>query len=109
MWVRSSWSRSRALAFLPCPRYPGPVLEDKPRQLMRPSLQRLKRLFLRLQTGWSILGVTLVLIALLELGLEGLFWLKDRSKPRIPPDPRVISAVPEGSAWLDRHYRELEA
>ena len=76
---------------------------------MRPSLRRLKRLFLWLQTGWSILGVTLVLIVLLELGFEGRFWLKDRSKPRIPPDPALISAVPEGSAWLDRHYRELEA
>ena len=36
------------------------------------TVASLKWLFLRLQTGWSILGVTLVLIALLELGLEAL-------------------------------------
>jgi hypothetical protein len=77
-----------------CPRYPGPVLEDKPRQLMRSSLRRFRQLLLWLQTGWLILGVTLVLIALVELGLQGLFWFKDRSKPRIPPDPRVVFAVP---------------
>ena len=76
---------------------------------MRSSLRRLRQLLLWLQTGWSILGVTLALIVLLELGLQGLFWFKDRSKPHIPPDPRVVSAVPEGAAWLDRHYRELEA
>ena len=76
---------------------------------MRSSLRRLRRLLLWLQTGWSILGVTLVLIVLLELGLTGLFWIKDRSRPRIPPDPRVVAAVPDGSAWLDLHYRELEA
>ena len=75
---------------------------------MRSSLRRFRQVFLWLQTGWSILGLTLALIVLLELGLQGLFWLKDRSKPRIPPDPRVVSAVPGGSAWLDRHYRELE-
>ena len=76
---------------------------------MRSSLRRLNRILPWLQTGWSILGVTLVLVVLLELGLRGVFWLKDRWKPQIPPDPRVVSAVRDGAAWLRRHYRELEA
>jgi lysophospholipase L1-like esterase len=76
---------------------------------MRSTLRRFKQIFHRLQTGWSIVGVTLALVVLLELGLQGFFWVKDRSKPRIPPDPRVVAAVPDGALWLDRHYRELEA
>jgi hypothetical protein len=76
---------------------------------MRSLLRRSRQLLISVQTGWSILGLTVALILLLELGLQGLFWFKDRGKPRIPPDPRVVAAVSEGAAWLDRHYRELEA
>ena len=52
--------------------------------------------------------MTLVLVVLLELGLRGVFWLKDLRKPQIPPDPRVVSEDREGGAWLQVHYRELE-
>jgi hypothetical protein len=76
---------------------------------MRPTLRRVLGILRWLWTAWLILGVTLVLIVALELGLRTVFWLKDRSKPRIPPDPRIVAAVPEGATWLDRHYRELEA
>jgi len=76
---------------------------------MKSSLKRLSRILTWLQTGWSIVGVTLVMVVLLELGLRGVFWLKDRWKPQIPPDPRVVSADRAGGAWLPLHYRELEA
>ena len=76
---------------------------------MRSTLRRVLEIFRWLRTAWLILGVTLILIMALELGLRAVFWLKDRSKPRIPPDPRVVATVPEGATWLDRHYRELEA
>ena len=76
---------------------------------MKPFLRRLGRILPWLQTGWSILGVTLVMVVLLELGLRGVFLLKDRWKPQIPPDPRVVSEVRDGGAWLPLHYRELEA
>ncbi|MGO8900064.1 MAG: SGNH/GDSL hydrolase family protein [Isosphaeraceae bacterium] len=76
---------------------------------MKSSLRRLGRILPWLQTGWSILGVTLVMVVLLELGLRGVFLIKDRWKPQIPPDPRVVSEVRDGGAWLPLHYRELEA
>jgi lysophospholipase L1-like esterase len=76
---------------------------------MRSTGQRIRRTLLWLQTAWSILGLTLLLTVLLELGLTGAFWLKDLGKPRIPPDPRVIAAIPRAADWLPVHYRELEA
>lgn len=75
---------------------------------MRLSLRRIQRLLLWLQTGWSILGVTILLVLLLELGLRCTFGLKDLGKPTIPPDPRVIQQIPDGASWLDLHYRELD-
>jgi len=76
---------------------------------MKSSLRRLGRILSWLQTGWSILGVTLVMVVLLELGLRGVFLLKDRWKPQIPPDPRVVAEDRDGGAWLPLHYRELVA
>jgi lysophospholipase L1-like esterase len=70
---------------------------------------RFKRSLLGLQTAWSILGLTLLLIVLLDLGLRITFWLKDLGRARIPPDPRVYSAISGGERWLPVHYRELEA
>jgi lysophospholipase L1-like esterase len=75
---------------------------------MRAIPRRVLAILRWLRTAWLILGITLVLIVALELGLRAVFWLKDRSKPRIPPDPRVVAALPESGAWLDLHYRELE-
>ncbi len=75
---------------------------------MRLILRRLSRLCRSLHTGWSILGLTLVLIVLAELGLRGVFWLKDRGRPVIPPDPRVLAAIEGSAEWLPTHYRELE-
>jgi hypothetical protein len=75
---------------------------------MRPFLQRMKRIVLWLRTGWCVLGVTLFLVLVLELGLQGLFWLNDLRKPQRPPDPRVLGQVVDGPSWLNAHYRELE-
>jgi hypothetical protein len=76
---------------------------------MQSTARRARRVLLWFQTGWSIVGLSLLLIVLLELGLRGAFWLKDRGKPRIPPDPRVMAALPGAESWLPVHYRELEA
>ena len=75
---------------------------------MKPSLRRLGQMAQWLRTGWSLLGVTLVVVVLLEFGLRGVFWIKDLRKPQIPPDPRVVSEDREGGSWLKVHYRELE-
>ncbi|MGO8898195.1 MAG: hypothetical protein ACLQU5_07575 [Isosphaeraceae bacterium] len=42
---------------------------------MKSSLRRLGQVLFWLRTGWSILGVTLVMVVLLELGLRGVFLL----------------------------------
>ena len=108
--IRTGWPDTRTLAYIRRhSRYPGTDEEDKQRQPMKSSLRRLGRILSWLQTGWSILGVTLVMVVLLELGLRGVFVLKDRWKPQIPPDPRVVSEDRDGGAWLPLHYRELEA
>jgi hypothetical protein len=75
---------------------------------MQRTLPRIRQTCKALQTAWSILGVTLVLIVLAELLLRAGFWLKDRGRPRIPPDPRAVAAVEQGDRWLPLHYRELE-
>ena len=75
---------------------------------MRSSLQRIRQTLRTLQTAWSIFGVTLGVIVVLELLLRGGFWLKDQGRPQIPPDPRAIAAVEHGIDWLPLHYRELE-
>jgi lysophospholipase L1-like esterase len=71
-------------------------------------MRRLKQILLWLQTAWSILGVTLSLFLIMELGLRGVFWLKDRAKPQIPPDRRVVAEFDSDRTWIDVHYRELE-
>ncbi|WP_165229925.1 SGNH/GDSL hydrolase family protein [Aquisphaera insulae] len=60
------------------------------------------------RTAWLILGITLLLIAALELALRAGFWIKDRGRPQVPPDPRVLAAVAGSETWLPLHYRELD-
>jgi hypothetical protein len=76
---------------------------------MRSIGKRARRVLLWLQTAWSIFGLTLLLIVLLELVLRGAFWLKDLGKPQVPPDPRVLAAIADSASWLPVHYRELDA
>ena len=76
---------------------------------MKSSLRRLGRILIWLQTGWSILGADPGHGRAFRAGTRGVFVLKDRWKPKIPPDPRVVSADRDGAAWLPLHYRELEA
>ncbi len=70
-------------------------------------LARVGRVAGWLKTAWLILGVTLVLVVLLELALRGAFWLKDRGRPQVPPDPLVLAAIPDSRLWLPVHYQEL--
>jgi hypothetical protein len=62
-----------------------------------------------METAWALAGLTLLLILLGEVSLRGVFWLKDRGRPRVPPDPRVLAAIEDSAAWLPMHYREIEA
>ncbi|MFO0890451.1 MAG: hypothetical protein U0790_15075 [Isosphaeraceae bacterium] len=76
---------------------------------MRSLLRQLLGVLRGGRTAWSIFGLVLLLIALGEFGLRGIFWLKDRGQPAIPPDPRVLEALDGSAAWLPVHYRELES
>jgi hypothetical protein len=71
--------------------------------------QRLKRFLLGLQTFWSIVGVTLLLLLLVEISLRGAFWLKDLRGLEPPPDRRVLAEGYDGATWPVVHYRELAA
>ena len=87
---------ARALAFhAPSPRYPGPDAEDKPRQLMRsslgdaaPSLAPDRMVDPRRHPGLDRAA---------GAWLAGPLLAQGPRKPKIPPDPRVVSADPRWS------------
>jgi hypothetical protein len=72
------------------------------------ALQRLKRLSAFLQTSWSILGITFLLLLLVEVGFRITFGIRDRMSAQPVPDRRVLAEGYGGAAWPVEHYRELE-
>jgi lysophospholipase L1-like esterase len=74
---------------------------------MGKALLRFKRVLILLQSGWSILGITLVVILLAEAAFRVSFALRDRFNAPAPPDPRVLSEGYGGALWAVEHYREL--
>ena len=76
---------------------------------MATALQRLKRWLVLLQSAWSIIGITLILLALTEAGLRLGFALKDRVGLPSQPDPRVLVEGYGGESWPIRHYREIDS
>ena len=75
---------------------------------MAKALRRLKGALAKLHTGWSILGITLVLLLLMEGGFRLIFAVRDRLTAVPVPDPRVIAEGYAGARWPVVHYRELE-
>jgi lysophospholipase L1-like esterase len=75
---------------------------------MHKPLLQIKRGLILLQTGWSILGVTLVLLLLAEIGFRVSFAVRDRLGAEPAPDPRVIAEGYGGDPWPRTHFRELE-
>ena len=76
--------------------------------LMEKVLRRFKAALTRLQTGWSILGITLVLLMLVEGGFQIIFAVRDWLTAVPVPDPRVVAEGYAGAAWPAVHFRELE-
>jgi lysophospholipase L1-like esterase len=72
------------------------------------ALRRVTRMLARLQTGWSILGITLVVLLLVEGGFRIIFSVRDRLTAVAVPDRRVVEQGYGGAAWPVVHYRELE-
>jgi lysophospholipase L1-like esterase len=75
---------------------------------MGKALLRFQRVLSVLRTGWSILGITLVAILILEAGLRVTFAIRDRLTAQPVPDRRVLSEGYGGATWPIQHYRELE-
>src|SRR5271166_1209667 len=69
---------------------------------------RFKRMLILLQTAWSILGITLVVLLLAEAGLRLAFSLRDRLSATDSPDRRILIEGYDGATWPTEHYREIE-
>ncbi len=72
-------------------------------------LPRMRQALRRLQTLWSIVGLSLIAIFITEAGFRCLFAIKDRLTSASIPDRRVIDAGYGGETWPVLHYRELES
>lgn len=75
---------------------------------MSSTLRRISRILLLLRTGWSIFGITLVLVLLTEGGFRLAFGLKDWLGQEERPDHRILRDGYAGATWPIQHYRELE-
>ncbi len=75
---------------------------------MGKALRGLKGALRHLQTTWSILGITLLMLLLVELGFRVSFGIRDRMTAQPVPDRRVLAEGYGGAVWPIEHYRELE-
>ncbi len=76
---------------------------------MRMFLARLVRFLKAVQTVWSIIGLTIIVILLTEASLRLVFAVKDRLTSAGAVDPRLIEQGYGGEAWPIQHDRELRA
>ena len=72
------------------------------------ALRRLKRLSAFLHTSWSILGITMLLLLVVEAGFRVAFVIRDRMTAQPVPDRRVLAEGYGGATWPVEHYRELK-
>ncbi len=75
---------------------------------MGKPLLRFRRALGFLQTGWSILGITVVALLVTEAGFRIIFAVRDHVTAVPSPDPRVLVEGYGGDQWLSEHYREIE-
>jgi lysophospholipase L1-like esterase len=71
--------------------------------------RRIKQILVFLQTGWSIVGITLIVLLLTEIGFRALFTIRDRLSAEPLPDRRVLDEGYDRATWPVAHYRELES
>ncbi len=72
-------------------------------------MARFKRVMMALQTGWSILGITLIVLLFVEGGLRFAFAIRDRLSPSESPDRRMLAEGYGGATWPVDHYHEIES
>jgi lysophospholipase L1-like esterase len=75
---------------------------------MGSSTRKLKRALVRLQTGWCIVGITLLVLILMEAGFRAVFAIRDKLTAAPVPDRRLLAEGYAGATWPVTHYRELE-
>jgi lysophospholipase L1-like esterase len=76
---------------------------------MGKALARFKRFMSFIQTAWSILGITLVLLVIGEAGLRVTFALRDHLTLTGSPDQRILVEGYGGATWPTEHYHEIES
>jgi lysophospholipase L1-like esterase len=59
------------------------------------------------RTSWSIVGITLLLLLLVEGAFRATFAIRDRLTAGSSPDRRVVAEGYDGATWPVDHYREL--
>ncbi len=67
---------------------------------------RLASVFRGVRNLWLLLGLTLLLLILLELFLRGFFALKDAAFAPPDPDPRIVRDGYGGAPWVASYFRE---
>lgn len=72
-----------------------------------PRANRIRSFARSVRTAWSGVGLTLALVAGLELALRAGFALKDAARPLPAIDPRVVAGGYDGQPWVEDLYREL--
>jgi lysophospholipase L1-like esterase len=75
---------------------------------MGTARQQLKTTLARLQTVWSIVGITLIVLLLVEASFRLMFAVRDRITVVPVPDPRVVADGYAGAPWPQVHFHELE-
>src|SRR5262245_17883237 len=81
------------------------ISETRRVRTMHHALRRLQRLLNLLQTGWSIVGITLVVLIVTEAVFRAGFALRDWLGAEPRPDRRVLVEGYGGSTWPVQHYR----
>ncbi len=75
---------------------------------MGKALRRLKRVLSCVQASWSVFGITLVTLLLVEGGFRVSFAVRDRLTAVAIPDRRIVAEGYGGDTWPSVHFRELE-
>ncbi len=81
--------------------------------MTRTLLRVLKTIGSALRTGWLILGFTLILLIVGEVGLRLVLTVKDLSLDQRPPAERKIDRLARadayhGAAWVPAYFEELD-
>jgi len=74
---------------------------------MANAKKRIRQVLVFLESGWAILGITLIILVLVEASFRAGFAIRDRITTDTRPDRRVLAEGYDGATWPIEHYREL--